>query len=44
MEEGPEMALRRWNLVTVEAARGRLFPRSRFIIQEDEFGGDFENR
>lgn len=43
VEEGPEMALRRWNFVTVEG-RGRLFPRSRSIIPENGFGGDFDNR
>lgn len=32
MEEGPEMALRRWNFVMAEG-RGRLFPLSRFIFE-----------
>lgn len=43
MGEGPEMALRRWNLVTVER-RGRLFPRSRPIIREEGFGRDCGKR
>lgn len=38
MEEGPEMALRRWNFVMAEG-RGRLFPLSRFIFDMTGSGG-----
>lgn len=38
VEDGPEMALRRWNFVTVEG-RGRLFPLSRSIVRRTDLEG-----